>query len=101
MLDYSIPVLTARKKSSGFLLFIRTPCFMDIPLSANYFYLTTMKKEAFIQSGDGDEQAYRVAYLIAGYIRESLTQQEHQELDDWVTASMDNQRLFEELTDER
>ena len=48
-----------------------------------------------------DEGAYRVAYLIAGYIRNTLTTQEHQELDDWVNASDENMRLFEDLTDER
>jgi transmembrane sensor len=46
-----------------------------------------------------DEQAYRVAYLIAGYLKETLSPAENQELDDWVCANMDNQRLFEELTD--
>jgi len=44
---------------------------------------------------------YRVAYLIAGYIYESLTELEHDELDSWVEASDDNMILFEELTDER
>ncbi len=58
-----------------------------------------MKEEEPIGQGPQDELAYRVAYLIAGYIRETLSKQEHQELDDWVCASMDNQRLFEELTD--
>jgi transmembrane sensor len=60
-----------------------------------------MKAEDPIQPNPQDELAYRVAYLIAGYIRETLTQKEHEELDDWVTTSMDNQRLFEELTDEK
>jgi len=43
--------------------------------------------------------ADRVAYLVAGYIRQTLTDEEHDELDQWITASDDNQRLFEELTD--
>lgn len=47
-----------------------------------------------------DEQAYRIAYLIAGYIRKTLTVQEHDELDAWVEASDENMRLFEDLTDE-
>lgn len=48
-----------------------------------------------------DKEAYRIAYLIAGYIRNTLTNAEHQELDDWVNASDKNMKLFEDLTDER
>lgn len=47
-----------------------------------------------------DEEAYRVAYLIAGFIRNTLTVKEHDELDEWVNASDHNMKLFEELTDE-
>jgi transmembrane sensor len=46
-----------------------------------------------------DELAYRVAYLIAGFIKETLSTEEHIELDNWVCASMDNQKIFENLTD--
>ncbi|MEO6346459.1 MAG: hypothetical protein ABIO60_00985, partial [Aquaticitalea sp.] len=48
-----------------------------------------------------DEEAYRVAYLIAGYIRETLSETEHDELDEWVAASDENMQLFERLTDEK
>ncbi len=41
----------------------------------------------------------RVAWLIAGYLRQTLSEKEHDELDEWMAASDDNQRLFEELTD--
>jgi ferric-dicitrate binding protein FerR (iron transport regulator) len=63
-----------------------------------------MKQNGYNYSGDesfprGDP--YRVAYLIAGYIQQSLTEKEHDELDDWVAASDDNNRLFGELTDEK
>lgn len=47
-----------------------------------------------------DEGAYRVAYLIAGFIRNTLTEEERDELDDWITASDENMKLFEDLTDE-
>lgn len=47
-----------------------------------------------------DETALRVAYLIAGYIRKTLTVAEHDELDAWVEASDENMKLFEDLTDE-
>jgi transmembrane sensor len=60
-----------------------------------------MKSEEPILPNPGDELAYRIAWLIAGYVRETLNRQEQVELDDWVTASMDNQRLFEELTDKK
>lgn len=48
-----------------------------------------------------DGQAYRIAYLIAGYIRNTLTDKEHQELDDWINSSDHNMKLFEDLTDEQ
>ncbi|HRN57255.1 MAG TPA: FecR domain-containing protein [Agriterribacter sp.] len=43
----------------------------------------------------------RIAYLIAGYIQQTLTGSEHHELDEWVAESDDNNRLFGELTDEK
>lgn len=49
---------------------------------------------------DMDQLAYRIAYLIAGYIRNTLTEQEHIELDNWVNESDHNMQLFEDLTDE-
>lgn len=48
-----------------------------------------------------DKEAHRVAYLIAGYIRNTLTENEHIELDDWVNESDNNMKLFEDLTDEQ
>lgn len=47
-----------------------------------------------------DAEAYRVAYLIAGYLQHTLTPAEHEELDRWVEASDRNMQLFEELTEE-
>ncbi len=44
---------------------------------------------------------FRTAYLIAGYINDELTEDEHDELDDWVADNDDNMRLFEQLTDEK
>jgi transmembrane sensor len=55
-------------------------------------------KEGF--SNYSDENAYRVSYLIAGYLRKTLTEEEHNELDEWVSANDNNMQLFEELTDE-
>lgn len=57
-----------------------------------------MKEEA---SKNMDEGAYRIAYLIAGFIRKTLTEEEHDELDAWVELSDENMLLFEELTDEK
>jgi transmembrane sensor len=57
-----------------------------------------MKEEA---SKNMDEGAHRIAYLIAGFIRKTLTEEEHDELDAWVESSDENMLLFEELTDEK
>ncbi|MBC7851729.1 MAG: DUF4974 domain-containing protein [Chitinophagaceae bacterium] len=46
-----------------------------------------------------DETAYRVAYLVAGFIKGTLTSVEHDELDDWVASSDENMQVFERLTD--
>jgi len=46
------------------------------------------------------QDAQRIAYLVAGYIRKTITEAEHDELDDWISASDHNLQLFEELTDE-
>jgi ferric-dicitrate binding protein FerR (iron transport regulator) len=48
-----------------------------------------------------DQEAYRIAMLIAAYVRGTITEKEHDELDNWVAASDDNLRLFERLTDEK
>jgi len=39
----------------------------------------------------------RIAYLINGFIRNRLTIAEHDEMDEWVSYSMTNQEVFEEL----
>ncbi len=57
-----------------------------------------MKKDPYAHL---DKDAYRIAYLVAGYIRGSITEEEHDELNDWVNASDHNMLLFEELTDEK
>jgi transmembrane sensor len=52
-------------------------------------------------SNYSDEEAYRIARLIAGFIRGTLSKNEHDELDEWVAANDDNMQLFERLTDEK
>jgi transmembrane sensor len=59
-----------------------------------------MKQKDFPLSELDIENAHRVAYLIAGYIRNTLTPAEHHELDEWVATSDHNMELFEKLTDE-
>ena len=49
---------------------------------------------------DDLKKAERIAYLIAGHIKDSLIPAEQDELDDWVSASDENLELFEKLTDE-
>lgn len=48
-----------------------------------------------------DQEAYRIARLIAGFIRGTLSRNEQVELDEWVAASDENMQLFERLTDEK
>ncbi len=48
-----------------------------------------------------DQEAHRVARLIAGFIRGTLSRNEKIELDEWVAASDENMQLFERLTDEK
>lgn len=48
--------------------------------------------------GMNEREAERIAYLVAGFMRQTLTEAEHDELDDWISASVENQRLFEDLT---
>jgi hypothetical protein len=49
---------------------------------------------------DPGEDMLRTAYLINGYIRNNLTEKEHNELDDWVTENIINQRIFETMTED-
>lgn len=60
-----------------------------------------MKEDEPFSLDPQDEKAFRVAYLVAGFIRKTLTPAENIELDNWVTSSMDNQRLFEKLIEEK
>jgi ferric-dicitrate binding protein FerR (iron transport regulator) len=45
--------------------------------------------------------AYRTAYLIAGFLKQTLTEEEKEELDAWILASDENMILFEKMTDEK
>lgn len=45
------------------------------------------------------EDASRIAYLIAGFVKDSLTEAQAQELDDWVNLDDDHLFLFEQVTD--
>ena len=47
------------------------------------------------------KQAYRTAYLIAGFLKRTLTEEEKRELDAWILASDENMELFEKMTDEK
>ena len=46
-----------------------------------------------------EKLARRIAWLFHAYIIQTISEAEHNELDEWVCASMKNQKLFEELTD--
>jgi transmembrane sensor len=60
-----------------------------------------MNQDLNENSADQGQDAFRVGYLITGYIQNTLTEPERDELDEWVTASDENMRLFAELTDEK
>lgn len=64
------------------------------------FYLNSMNNE-LPDNGGQMQDAFRTAYLIAGYLKNTLTDRERDELDEWVTASEENMRLFAEMTDEK
>jgi transmembrane sensor len=46
-----------------------------------------------------EKEAERIAYLLSGFMQQTLSEIEHDELDAWMTSNPNNQRLFEELTD--
>jgi ferric-dicitrate binding protein FerR (iron transport regulator) len=46
-----------------------------------------------------EDEARRIANLIRGFLFHTLTEKEHDELDEWVGASDENMLLFEKLTD--
>ncbi len=46
-----------------------------------------------------DKLAWRIAYLFHAYITKTISDAENDELDEWGCASLNNQKLFEELTD--
>lgn len=47
------------------------------------------------------KQAYRITYLIAGFLKHRLTIEEKEELDRFILASDENMKLFERMTDEK
>jgi transmembrane sensor len=49
---------------------------------------------------DNIKKAYRTAYLVAGFLKQSLTESEKQELDNWLNESEHNKKLFAELTNQ-
>lgn len=57
-----------------------------------------MKENSY---GDAYGPPRRVAYLITGYINKTLTEAEHDDLDNWVNESDANMKLFEDLSDEK
>lgn len=53
-------------------------------------------------SGNGNrpfDRAQRIAYLVAGYIRNTLSENERDELDSWICEGEQNQEKFLELID--
>jgi hypothetical protein len=52
-----------------------------------------------IEASDFEANGIRTAYLINGFIRHNLTIAENDELDEWVSVNMTNQRIFENMTE--
>ncbi|RYF82357.1 MAG: hypothetical protein EOO03_16065 [Chitinophagaceae bacterium] len=48
----------------------------------------------------GPVVAARIDYLIGGYVTESLTEEEHVELNDWIELNDANMYVFEVLTED-
>lgn len=59
-----------------------------------------MKEDAAIQLSEEDKEAFRIALLITGFIQNKLTTAQHLALNDWVNNSIQNQGVFERLTEE-
>jgi ferric-dicitrate binding protein FerR (iron transport regulator) len=57
-----------------------------------------MKEEEVFQNNFDD--AERIGYLVASYIKGTLTPLERRELDNWILASDENELLFDKLTSE-
>lgn len=51
-------------------------------------------------SPDQLPEAKKVATLIIGYLNRTLSEQQREELDDWLSERTENMELFEKLTDE-
>jgi transmembrane sensor len=64
-------------------------------------YLNSMENSQKPNERKDIKQAYRTAYLIAGFLKQTLTEEEKEELDTWIVASDENMILFEKLTDEK
>lgn len=47
------------------------------------------------------ESEHRAAYLIASFIKGEISEEEEDELEEWILQSDANMKLFEDLTDER
>ncbi|MEI9945862.1 MAG: hypothetical protein WDN26_16780 [Chitinophagaceae bacterium] len=48
-----------------------------------------------------DRKAYRTAYLLAGFIKGTITDIERKELDTWMLADKNNMDLFLKLTNKK
>jgi len=64
-------------------------------------YLNSMDNSQRPNERKDIKQVYRTAYLIAGFLKETLTGEEKEELDAWILASEENMILFEKMTDEK
>ena len=57
-----------------------------------------MEEGKMVQEDSDNEDAIQIARLVAGFIQHTLNKAEHNELNDWVNECMENQCMFERLT---
>jgi len=60
-----------------------------------------MNEEPFEPDPQQEEKAERIAYLVSRFIHNELTDEDRDELDNWISESDDNVLLFEQMTDEK
>lgn len=56
-------------------------------------------KNRIVSSPAQSKEPGHIASLISMYLHQSIAPAEHDELDQWIAASDENMKLFEELTD--
>jgi hypothetical protein len=62
-------------------------------------FLITLFSQTPSMIDEENKIPYAVAKLVIGYLHNSLTEAEKDELDEWINASDENMKIFEDLTE--